>query len=35
MRVAEQGRVMRLPVHILDTMKRIKAARHSLAQQQA
>jgi DNA-directed RNA polymerase sigma subunit (sigma70/sigma32) len=32
--VAEQGRVVRLPVHILDTMKRIKAARASLAQQQ-
>ena len=26
--------MVRLPVHILDTMKRIKAARSSLAQQQ-
>ncbi len=32
--MAEQGRVVRLPVHILDTMKRIQAVRSSLAQQQ-
>ncbi len=31
--VAEQGRVVRLPVHILDTMKRIKTVRSSLAGQ--
>jgi len=29
--VAEQGRVVRLPVHILDAMKRIKSVRASLA----
>ena len=29
--VAEQGRVVRLPVHILDTMKRITTVRSSLA----
>ncbi len=32
--VAEQGRVVRLPVHILDTMKRIKTVRSSLAGQE-
>ena len=32
--VAEQGRVVRLPVHILDTMKRIKTVRASLAGQE-
>lgn len=31
--VAEQGRVVRLPVHILDTMKRIKLVRSGLAGQ--
>ena len=31
--VAEQGRVVRLPVHILDTIKRIQAVRSSLAGQ--
>ena len=29
--VAEQGRVVRLPVHILDAMKRIQTVRSSLA----
>lgn len=29
--MAEQGRVVRLPVHILDAMKRISAARSALA----